>query len=102
MGIKLSWGSRQMGPARRPQPALFIKKKKKKIIRLLPAALPEVGSMGWGWGAGPGGPDVFQTAGSQSASLVTLAPQFNCLSPAWDLCFVDQVFLKRGVSVQTG
>lgn len=54
MGIKLSWGSRQMGPARRPQPVLFIKKKKKKIIRLLPAALPEVGSMGWGWALGQG------------------------------------------------
>lgn len=68
MGIKLSQGSGQMGPARRPQPILFIKKKK-KIIHLHPAALPEVGGMAWGWGAGPGGPDVFQTVGSQPASL---------------------------------
>lgn len=48
MGIKLSWGSGQMGPARRPQPILFIEEKKKII---LPAALREVGGTGWGWGA---------------------------------------------------
>lgn len=101
MGIKLSWGSVQMGPARRPRPVLFIKKKKKKkIIRLLPPALPEVGGMGWGWGAGPGGPDVFQTSESQPTSLVTLVPQVNCLACAQDFCFVYQVFLKRGISVQ--
>lgn len=48
MGIKLSWGSGQMGPAGSPQPILFIKKKKEKeekrerekiVLHLLPAAL---------------------------------------------------------------
>lgn len=72
------------------------------IIRLLPVALPEVGGTGWGWGAGPGGPDVFHTVGSQSGSLVTLGLQVNCLACAWDLCIAYQVFLKRGIPVQKG
>lgn len=53
--------------------------------------------MGWGWGAGP---DVFQTTGSQPASLLTLVPQVNCPARAWDLRSVYQAFLERGVSVQ--
>lgn len=52
MGIKLSWGSGQMGPARRPQPILFIKKI--IIIRLLPAALQEVGGTEGGGALGHG------------------------------------------------
>lgn len=48
------------------------------------------------------GPDVFQTVGSQPASLVTLGPKVNCLACAWDFCFVHQVFIKQGIPVQKG
>lgn len=103
MGIKLSWGSGQMGPARRPRPVLFIKKKKKKKGNPPPPrGFARGGRYGMGVGRWAGGPDVFQTRGSQLASLVAHVPRVNCLACAWDSCFVYRVFLKRGVHVQKG
>lgn len=59
MGIKLSWGSRQMGPARRPQPALFIKKKKKKDNPPPPRGFARGGKYGMGVGRWARGPRCF-------------------------------------------
>ena len=101
MGIKLSWGIRQMGPARRPQPALFIKKKKKDNPPP-PRGFARGGKYGMGVGRWARGSRCFANHRIPVASLVTLAPQVNCLSPPSDLCFVAQIFLKQGVSVQTG
>lgn len=96
MGIKLSWGSGQMGPARRPQPILFIEEKKKII---LPAALREVGGTGWGWGA-VWGPRCFSDL--RIPGLGNLVLQAVCFSALGDLGFCVLGLLKRNITVQKG
>lgn len=77
-----------MGPASRPQPFLFIEKKKKIILL---AALREVGGTDGG-GVLTGGPDVFQTF--RISGLGNLALQ-ACLSLCtWGLGFCVKDFLK--------